>query len=93
MKQYDGKTFLFNSTALILLVLVFVTSCAPKTKEPNGINPIANAKEIGKALGCMFGGCKSEEQIKKEQDEITKEFDRVDAQKKAGQDKTQPVPK
>ena len=65
MKQYDGKTFLFSSTALILLlVLVLLTSCAPKAKKPDGINPIANAQELGKALSCMFGGCKPVDQKK-----------------------------
>ena len=96
MKQYDGKTFLFSSTALmLLLVLVLMTSCAPKEKKNNSINPIANAKEFGRALGCIAAPntCKSKEQIKKEQDEITKEFDRMDAQKKADQDKTQPASK
>ena len=65
MKQYNGKNFLFSSTALILLlVLVIATSCAPTAKKDNSINPIADAKTIGKALGCMFGGCKSVDQEK-----------------------------
>ena len=65
MKQYDGKTFLFSSMALILLlVLVLTTSCAPKAKKPDGINPIANAQELGKALSCMFGGCEPVDQKK-----------------------------
>ena len=65
MKQYDGKTFLFSSMALILLlILVLMTSCAPKAKKPDGINPIANAQELGKALSCMFGGCKTVDQKK-----------------------------
>jgi len=94
MKQYDGKNFLFSSGMLILLfVLVLLTSCAPTAKKNDSVNPIADAKSIGKALGCMFGGCKTKEQIKKEQDQITKEFNRLDAQKKADQDKTQPASK
>ena len=65
MKQYDGKTFLFSSMALILLlILVLMTSCAPRAKKPDGINPIANAQELGKALSCMFGGCKPVDQKK-----------------------------
>ena len=65
MKQYDGKTFLFSSTALILLlVLVMMTACAPTAKKNDSVNPIADAKSIGKALGCMFGGCKSVDQEK-----------------------------
>ena len=65
MKQYDAKTFLFSSMALILLlILVLMTSCAPKAKKPDGINPIANAHELGKALSCMFGGCKPVDQEK-----------------------------
>ena len=65
MKQYDGKTFLFSSGMLILLfVLVLLTSCAPTAKKNDSVNPIADAKSIGKALGCMFGGCKSVDQKK-----------------------------
>jgi hypothetical protein len=65
MKRYNGKTFLFSSTALILLlVLVIATSCAPTAKKDNSINPIADAKTIGKALGCLFGGCKVVDQNK-----------------------------
>ena len=65
MKQYDGKTFLFGSGMLILLfVLVLLTSCAPTAKKNNSVNPIADAKTIGKALGCMFGGCKPVDQKK-----------------------------
>jgi len=65
MKQYDGKTFLFSSGMLILLlVLVLMTSCAPTAKKNDSVNPIADAKTIGKALGCMFGGCKSVDQEK-----------------------------
>ena len=61
MKHHDAKTVLFSSTALILLLgLVSMTSCAPTTtaKKNDRVNPIANAKNIGKVLGCMFGGCK-----------------------------------
>ena len=65
MKQYDGKTFLFSSGLLILLlILVLTTSCAPSAKKSDRVNPIADAKTIGKALGCMFGGCKSVDQKK-----------------------------
>ena len=94
MKQYDGKTFLFSSGALLLLlVLVLMTSCAPKAKKTESINPIADAKKIGKVLGCMFGGCKTKEQLEQEQNQITKEFNRLDAQEKADRDKTQPASK
>ena len=65
MKQYNGKTFLFSSMALILLlILVLMTSCAPTAKKNDSLNPIADAKSIGKALGCMFGGCKPVDQKK-----------------------------
>ena len=65
MKHYDAKTFLFSSGMLILLfVLVLLTSCAPTAKKNDSVNPIADAKTIGKALGCMFGGCKSVDQEK-----------------------------
>ena len=65
MRHYDGKQFLFSGGLLILLlVLVLMTSCAPRAKSPDSVNPIADAKTIGKALGCMFGGCKSVDQKK-----------------------------
>ena len=47
-----------------LIALILLTSCAPKAKKPDGINPIANAQELGKALSCMFGGCKTVDQKK-----------------------------
>ena len=60
MRRYNAKNFLFSSGLLILLfIMVLVTACAPITKKDNTVNPIADAKSIGKALGCLFGGCGS----------------------------------
>ena len=65
MRRYNGNNFLFGSGLLILLfVLVLMTACAPTAKKDNSINPIADAKTIGKALGCLFGGCKVVDQNK-----------------------------
>jgi hypothetical protein len=79
---------------MVLIALIGLTSCA-KPKRVQGIDPIANAKELGVALGCVFAPhtCKSKAEIKKEQDEITKEFDKVDREMKADQDQTQPASK
>jgi starvation-inducible outer membrane lipoprotein len=83
------------AVSLVLIALIGLTGCASKPKKVQGIDPIANAKELGKALGCVFAPntCKSKEQIKKEQDEITKDFNKVDREMKADQDQTQPASK
>jgi len=68
---------------MAIFLLSILTACASEPKPAKGIDPIANAKTLGKALGCVMAPntCKSQEQIKKEQDEITKEFDKLDKQK------------
>jgi len=68
---------------MAIFLLSILTACASKPKPAKDIDPIANAKTLGKALGCVMAPntCKSQEQIKKEQDEITKEFDKLDKQK------------
>ena len=71
---------------LVMVTCIFIlVGCAgkPKPSKTKNLDPIANAKELGIALGCVFAPntCKTEAEIKKEQDEITKEFDKIDAQK------------
>lgn len=87
--------FKVSGLVMVLIALIGLTSCASKPKKVQSVNPIANAKELGIALGCIFAPntCKSKEQIKKEQDEITKEFDKMDRETKADQDQTQPASK
>jgi hypothetical protein len=68
---------------LVMVTCIFIlVGCAGKPKPPKTLDPIANAKELGVALGCVFAPntCKSKEEIKKEQDEITKDFDKIDAE-------------
>jgi len=75
---------------MAIFLLSILTACASEPKPAKDIDPIANAKTLGKALGCVMAPntCpKTPEQIKKEQDEITKEFNKVD------QDKAQPTSK
>lgn len=81
---------------LVIVTCVFIlVGCSGKPKPSKKLNPVANAKELGVALGCVFAPntCKTEAEIKREQDEITKDFDKVDAERKADQDKTQPASK
>ena len=82
---------------LVIVTCIFIlVGCASKPKPVQNIDPIAHAKQLGVTLGCVFAPetCpKSKEQIKKEQDEITRDFDKVDAQSKADQDQTQPASK
>ena len=67
----------------VILISMMLSGCATKPKPSKSMNPIANAKELGIALGCVFAPntCKTEAEIKQEQDDITKEFDKIDAQK------------
>jgi hypothetical protein len=85
MKSQEQTMMFMKILAIcgLLIVLVILTSCTAKPKPANKLDPIANARELGKALGCVFAPntCKSKEEIKREQDEITKEFDKIDAQK------------
>lgn len=80
---------------MVLIALIGLTSCAKPPAKNQSLDPIANAKEFGKVIACVAAPhtCKSKEQIKKEQDEITKEFNKVDREMKADQDKTQPASK
>ena len=58
---------------------MFLTACAPVKKESQTPNPIADAKHIGRALGCMFGGCDRATQDR----EFQKEFEKIDQNKKS----------
>lgn len=83
---------------LVIVICIFILvgcSGTGKPKPSRTLDPIANAKELGVTLGCVFAPntCKSETEIKREQDEITKEFDKMDAEKEADQDPTQPASK
>ena len=63
-----------------LMFVVFLTSCTPAKKKPTATaNPIANAKNIGRALGCMFGGCDTATQDR----EFQKDFGKIDRDKKS----------
>ena len=65
---------------MAIFLLSILTACASNPKPAKDINPIADAKTLGKALGCVMAPntCKSKEEIKKEQGEITKDFNKVD---------------
>ena len=57
-----------------LIALILLTSCAPVKKESQTLNPIADAKNIGRALGCVFGGCDRATQDR----EFQREFEKID---------------
>ena len=59
---------------LALIALLVLTSCAPVKKESQTLNPIADAKNIGRALGCVFGGCDRATQDR----EFQREFEKID---------------
>ena len=69
---------------MTIFLLSILTACASKPKPAKGIDPIANAKTLGKALGCVMAPntcLTSEEQKIKEEKEFEKEFKKIDQQK------------
>ena len=74
------QTLIKLSCLTALLFVVCLTSCVPVEKKPTvTTNPIANAKDIGRALGCMFGGCDPDAQDRGFQ----KDFEQIDRDKKS----------
>jgi len=74
-----------NYIIIFLLVILIVTAACTKTTKEYKAGPlgpvIENAETFGKALGCMAAPStcrKSKEQVEKEQEEITKDFNKVD---------------
>ena len=57
-----------------LIALILLTSCAPAKQSETVPNPIANAVEMGRALGCVFGGCDSNSEHR----EFQREFEKID---------------
>ena len=57
-----------------LIALILLTSCAPTKQSDTVPNPIANAVEMGRALGCVFGGCDSDSEHR----EFQREFEKID---------------
>jgi len=80
---------------MTIFLLSILTACVSKPKPVKNINPIADAKTLGKALGCVMAPntCKSSKQEDNKQDEITKEFDKMDAEREADQKRNQPASK
>jgi hypothetical protein len=59
-----------------LIALIVLTSCAPAKQSETVPNPIANAVEMGRALGCVFGGCDRDSDS--EHREFQREFEKID---------------
>ena len=57
-----------------LIALILLTSCAPVKQAKTEPNPIANAVEMGRALGCVFGGCDRDSEHR----EFQREFEKID---------------
>ena len=76
MKTSEQYTvILIKIVAIVALIaLIVLTSCAPVKKESQTLNPIADAKNIGRALGCVFGGCDRATQDR----EFQREFEKID---------------
>ena len=60
--------------AVALISLILLTSCAPVKRSDTVPNPIANAVEMGRALGCVFGGCDGDSEHR----EFQREFEKID---------------
>ena len=57
-----------------LIALILLTSCAPAKQANTVPNPIANAVEMGRVLGCVFGGCDRDSEHR----EFQREFEKID---------------
>ena len=79
MKDFNSTSAISAIALLLLITVVFLTACAPVKKESQTPNPIADAKHIGRALGCMFGGCDRATQDR----EFQREFEKIDQNKKS----------
>ena len=79
MKDFNSTSAISAIALLLLITVVFLTACAPVKKESQTPNTIADAKHIGRALGCMFGGCDRATQDR----EFQKEFEKIDQNKKS----------
>jgi hypothetical protein len=74
MKDFNSTTAISAVALILLITVVLLTSCAPVKKESQTANPIADAKHIGRALGCVFGGCDRATQDR----EFQREFEKID---------------
>ena len=79
MKDFNSTSAISAIALILLITVVFLTSCAPVKKESQTLNPIADAKNIGRALGCVFGGCDRATQDR----EFQREFEKIDQNKKS----------
>ena len=70
----DSLVILVKIVATVALIaLVLLTSCAPVKQSEAVPNPIANAVEMGRALGCVFGGCDRDSEDR----EFQREFEKI----------------
>jgi|TARA_B110000503_G_scaffold82603_1_gene126018 hypothetical protein len=76
MKNFDSNVITAISALVLILLItvVLLTSCTPPKKESQTPNLIADAEHIGRALGCMFGGCDRATQDR----EFQREFEKID---------------
>jgi len=79
MKDFNSTSAISAIALLLLITVVFLTACAPVKKESQTPNPIADAEHIGRALGCMLGGCDRATQDQ----EFQREFEKIDQNKKS----------
>jgi uncharacterized membrane protein YbjE (DUF340 family) len=71
----DHVVILIKIVATVALIaLILLTSCAPAKQSETVPNPIANAVEMGRALGCVFAGCDGDSEHR----EFQREFEKID---------------
>jgi hypothetical protein len=74
MKDFNSTSAISAVALILLITVVLLTSCTPPKKESQTPNLIADAEHIGRALGCMFGGCDRATQDR----EFQREFEKID---------------
>lgn len=84
MRKQENTIIGIKVLALIMIMisLIALSACVSKPKAKKDFDPITNAKELGKALGCVFAPhtCKSAEEKIKEEKAFQEEFKKIDEQ-------------
>lgn len=81
MKRFDNNTLVkVMGIMLCLTLLVIMTGCAKPKPKDRPLNPLSDAKVMGKALGCVFAPASCKEQQAEDDREFQEEFKKIDEQ-------------
>ena len=80
-KRFDHDTFAKVLGIVVFLALMtLITSCAKPKPKDRPLNPLSDAKVMGKALGCVFAPASCKEQQAKDEKEFIETFKKIDSE-------------